>query len=399
MATWNPSSIRHKAGLNLSDTEKEAIWNKLPRSQDGQIYADAVFEGGGVKGTAFLGALRCCSDVGIRWKKTAGASAGAITAALVTADFDIEELEQIIANLDFSKLLSQKTSPWIFNNDPADDLTHPGWMLGNLALVGKLGEYSSEPFKQWLQEILDKRLQTFNDIKDKERDLKVIVSDISRGQMLVLPDDLAPDAMGEDSSQKQLLQNLKIQHPKQFSVAEAVRLSMSIPFFFEPGQLADSVIVDGGILSNFPLWLYDVNPQVHKRTKIPRWPTFGFRLVEKPDPSNQKTDNPAKIDAPSQLLIAIMRSMHVARDHYHLRKNGQGRVININTTGVEVTKFQLTNDDKDYLYQEGYKSTKNFLLHEWDWQKHLESRGYELATEPNKQDNETLQSQLVSVNT
>jgi NTE family protein len=159
------------------------------------------------------------------------------------------------------------------------------------------------------------------------------------------------------------------------------------------------VIVDGGILSNFPLWLYDVNPQVHKRTKIPRWPTFGFRLVEKPDPSNQKTDNPAKIDAPSQLLIAIMRSMHVARDHYHLRKNGQGRVININTTGVEVTKFQLTNDDKDYLYQEGYKSTKDFLLYEWNWQKHLESRGYELATEPNKEGNESLKPQLVTVNT
>ena len=46
--------------------------------------ADAVFEGGGVKGIAFVGALEAAAEVGItRWVNVAGTSAGAIVAALI----------------------------------------------------------------------------------------------------------------------------------------------------------------------------------------------------------------------------------------------------------------------------------------------------------------------------
>ena len=65
-------------------------------------------------------------------------------------------------------------------------------------------------------------------------------------------------------------------------VADAVRASMSIPFFYEPlrfrrrdadGKQVVSVMVDGGMLSNFPIDVFD-------RTdgKPPRWPTFGIKL-------------------------------------------------------------------------------------------------------------------------
>ncbi len=60
--TWKPAKIGALEGLQrLTSEEKEQIFKKLPRSKDNEIYADAVFEGGGVKGIAFLGALRCCS--------------------------------------------------------------------------------------------------------------------------------------------------------------------------------------------------------------------------------------------------------------------------------------------------------------------------------------------------
>ena len=50
-------------------------------------------------------------------------------------------------------------------------------------------------------------------------------------------------------------------------------MSMSIPFFFEPVVHKKSYFVDGGILSNFPVWLFD-------SPGIPEWPTFGFKFIE-----------------------------------------------------------------------------------------------------------------------
>ena len=63
--------------------------------------------------------------------------------------------------------------------------------------------------------------------------------------------------------------------PLNFSIAKAVRMSISIPFIFKPILIEDnnnsSFMVDGGLISNFPVWLFDVEG-------IPRWPTFGLRL-------------------------------------------------------------------------------------------------------------------------
>lgn len=92
--TWNPTRIfDQNEGLKLTSDEIFGIRYNLPRAQDGGFYVDAVFEGGGVKGTAFLGALGGFADAGIRFRKVAGTSAGAITAAVVAAGFTIEETE------------------------------------------------------------------------------------------------------------------------------------------------------------------------------------------------------------------------------------------------------------------------------------------------------------------
>lgn len=375
MSNWNTSKIREEQQLILSPEEKNHIWDKLPHSKDNQIYADAVFEGGGVKGIAFLGALRCCSDIGIRWKKLAGTSAGAITAALVAADFTIEELENILGQLNFMDFLKEKSSPFIFNGDPSDDLDNPLWMISNLQITGTTGEYSTEPFKKWLQQTLASRqFKTFNDIKDKERELKIIISDISIKQMLVLPDDLmTKNSHQELESQNQLLPKIDIEDNKQFEVSEAVRLSMSIPFFFEPGYLGDDVIVDGGVLSNFPLWIYDVNPEIGKR---PQWPTFGFRLInQQVQQPSLNSNNRKKMDA-IKILLAMIDTMHVASDTYHVRKSEDNRVIELNDNGIQATHFNLSDDEKTELYVDGYNNTKKFFLEKWDWNKHLAMRGY-----------------------
>src|SRR5207248_938972 len=100
--------------------------------------------------------------------------------------------------------------------------------------------------------------------------LVVIVSDISRGKMLRLPWDYS-ELCGID--------------PDTQLVADAVRASASIPFFFEPVRLScggghvehDITLVDGGLLSNFPVEIFDGAGDPKP------WPTFGIKLSARPN--------------------------------------------------------------------------------------------------------------------
>ncbi|MEG4110484.1 MULTISPECIES: patatin-like phospholipase family protein [unclassified Microcoleus] len=373
MSKWYPQQILQEPGVRITATEKETILSKFPPAdENGQIYADGVFEGGGVRGVAFLGALRCCSDLGIRWRKLAGTSAGAITAAVLATDLSIDDLEEILGQLDYSIFLTQKNSPLILNGDPADDLQSPAWTLLFLTVSRQMGEYSAQPFRQWLEAMLGRgNLHTFADVKQivKDRELKVVISNLTRGEMLVLPDDLH---RRESTDSDTLYEQLRLQSAEHFSVAEAVRLSMSIPLFFEPGKLGDDLIVDGGILSNFPLWIYD-KQSVGSTPAPPRWFTFGFRLVD------TGIETKAKIDTPLSMLAAMFRTMMKARDRYHQREMDKGRVINIDVTeaGVTTTDFNLDADRKAHLYRLGYLYTKRFFLSSnFSWEKHLKARGF-----------------------
>ena len=94
---WNPRNIRDRRNLRVSEGEKDRILQNFKPLKAAELKADGVFEGGGVLGIAFLGALRCCEEIGLRWDELAGTSAGAITAALLAADYTVDELERFSA--------------------------------------------------------------------------------------------------------------------------------------------------------------------------------------------------------------------------------------------------------------------------------------------------------------
>ena len=124
--------------------------------------------------------------------------------------------------------------------------------------------------------------------------------------------------------------------PDRFSISRAVRMSMSIPIFFEPVKLKDPsgrvhCIVDGGVLSNYPIWLLDDG------TSTPQWPTFGFKLVE-PDKRALKKADRNPINSVLSFLKALGGTMMDAHDNYHIsnskgdfeRTIGIPTVINLN---------------------------------------------------------------------
>lgn len=308
------------------------------------MWADVVIEGGGVKVIGLVGALQVAEKKGFRFKRLAGTSAGSIVATLLAAGYTSDELCQILLDKDFTSLVAPTWHHKIPYVGPAYRL----WV--------KKGLNSGIRIEQWVKELLiAKGIRTFADF-DPEIEVSIIASDITLGNLLVLPKDLEAYGYIKD----------------QFSVARAVRMSCSIPFFFDPVKLIHKpskkrcYIVDGAILSNFPVWIFD--------QEKPRWPTFGFRLY-----SNRSNKTVNEIEGPFSLFYSMFLTMMDAHDNRHIREQDQVRTIMVPTLGVKLIDFSIRRKEKERLYQAGVKSAEEFFK-TWSFDEYLQARGKSVGT-------------------
>jgi NTE family protein len=327
--------------------------------------ADAVFEGGGVKGIAFAGAIAAAErDAGVQeWVNVAGTSAGSIVAALLVSGYDAAGLQKLLAAAQYSRF--------------ADTGGGGKWLggLGN-AVFRLRGMAPGQYFLDWMGEQLaasplakelGKTELTFGDVKRRDLPpreqlhditdeqyertlyrLHVIGSDITTGRMIIMPDDL-PDYSDEAG---------KPFDKDTFPLVEAVRMSMSYPFLFSPVVLQRGgrpvYVVDGGLLSNFPIWLFD-GPH-------PTRPTWGFRLhggdaVDEGLPYR-------KIPRPLwevPLLKAMFSAATEAWDRQQLSHATSARTVSIPTHQISTTDFGLTKSDADSLYAWGLNAAHDFF--------------------------------------
>jgi NTE family protein len=300
-----------------------------------KLKADAVFEGGGARGIAFIGAIQAMEEEKVEWQRLAGTSAGAVIAALLASGYKSYEIRDHLSKLDFSKLRGRT----YLNRIP---------IFGSLLeLMIHLGIFKNDYLEIWMDSLLlEKGIKTFADLPEEK--LKIIASDVTNGQMLVLPDDL--DRYGMT--------------PADFKVSTAVMMSASLPFFFRPviwksKDRKKSYILDGGLLSNFPIWIFD--------TENPRFPTFGFRFVI------DKVNIDPVIPTPLHLFKNIFKTMIQAHDLRYLNKETIERTIQIPTGDINATDFELDPAEIDFLYMSGYSSTKEFLS-KWDFEQYKVKR-------------------------
>lgn len=298
---------------------------------------NAVFQGGGVKAIGLAGAVAAAQKCGFQFCNVAGTSSGSMVAALLAAGYSGEEMGEIIASTPFSSFLKKS---WIHE---------AGWIGPAIRLLVKQGMYSGEALEQWVYDILaDKGIKTFGDLKPNQ--LRIIASDITQGKLMVLPDDIAD--YGID--------------PKKFLIAKAIRMSTSIPYFFEPVIIRKGrsvlkrgepfrkqfiYIVDGGILSNFPLWLFDKDQE---NTKEAAMPTIGFQLV------GQSKKEPREISGPISMLQALFATMMDAHDERYIEEYNDFRTIKIPTLGVHTTQFSITREESMALYRSGERAAEKF---------------------------------------
>ncbi len=150
-----------------------------------------------------------------------------------------------------------------------------------------------------------------------------------------------------------------------FSIAKAVRMSSTIPFFFEPVKWRTPkwkqpcYMVDGGILSNYPIWIFD-------SPTAPRWPTFGFHFVK-----DEIQADPAHYNEPISMFKGLFKTMMQAHDLRHLDKESKARTITIPTGTITSTNFELTKEEKEWLYNSGYNSANKFLQ-AWNFRQYID---------------------------
>ncbi|GAA0350830.1 patatin-like phospholipase family protein [Bacillus horti] len=296
---------------------------------------DAVFEGGGVKGLAFIGAIQETEKQGYSFNRIAGTSAGSIIASLLAVGYTGKELELMMDELSFLFFLKPD-------------------LIGRLPVVGKglnllfkNGIYSSIHIEKWLDNKLKaKGVTTFGDLPAGK--LKIIVSDISNGRLVIIPDDLHQYRLSWES----------------FPISLAARISSSIPYFFQPYilYLPDRTriyMVDGGLLSNYPIWLFDARHS-------PRWPTFGYRLK-----AAEMFQQPNRIAGPITMFMAIFSTMMEAHDRRHIEEANASRTVFIPVENIKATDFSLTNEQKIQLIELGRSETRQFFTI-WNFVEYIE---------------------------
>ncbi len=313
------------------------------------MFADLVLEGGGVKGIALVGAISVLQERGYEFRRVAGTSAGAIVGSLVAANAGAVELEEIMRGVDYRRF--QDGPRW-------RDL-----FLGKAAaLMFQQGIYEGRFVRDWLGEQLGRLgVHTFADLRydDPERPpapehsyrLVVMTCDISQGCLRRLPWEYGRYGL---PCADQL-------------VADAVRASVSIPFFYKPTRLTSADgkecwLVDGAVLSRFPIGVFDAPPGLE-----PRWPTFGIKLGAAPGPVSEVHDT-------KTMSWAMLNTMTGFYDRTRIDDAAAAaRTIVVDTGMVRATDFELDRDAQDLLFRKGREAALDFLdgapgQPAWDWE-------------------------------
>lgn len=305
--------------------------------------ADLVCEGGGVRGIGLVGAVQALAAAGYEFPRVAGSSAGAIVSSLVAAlqaaGEPLSRLEEIMRTIDYRKFADTN----LIGRVPL--------IGGALSVLATDGLYQGNYLERLLTGLLgDLGVHTFGDLRtgdSPERyawSLVITASDLSRRRLVRIPWDL--DSYGLD--------------PEEFSVARAVRASSAIPYVFAPVRVSGATWVDGGLLSNFPVQLFD------QPDSPPRWPTFGIRLSAKPGiPPTHPVHGPVSLGfAALETLLSDQDAAYID-DPCTVR-----RTIFVPAENISPIDFDIGAEQRDALFARGVKAGQDFLA-TWDFGAYL----------------------------
>jgi len=318
-------------------------------------YRNLVFKGGGIRGVAYLGVVEELERLGYmeKFQRVAGSSVGAIAALMVSLKLPAHEIKLIFDTLDFSKIPQGRSE-----DQPDTILNRLELATCSKRLLKTFGWYSSVYFYNWLKDVIAGQMKgkpdaTFADLKQAGyRDLYVIVSNMTKHRAEVMSVETTPDV----------------------AIADAIRMSMSIPLYFEAlhhnGHMfgEGDLFVDGGLFNNYPLNVFDrpeaVNKYLSGQRKV-NWRTLGLYLYREKDKEKPGLENPSTL---IDFIKLLMENLYTTHQLTALTPDelDQQRTIRIGDCGVSSTEFNIKPDDEVYtaLFESGREAVRSFFANE-----------------------------------
>ena len=274
-----------------------------------------VLSGGGIRGIAFCGCIKFLHEQNIlqNIKNIAGTSAGSIIALLISIGYNYDELEEIILNLDFNQFKDNTFFSEMYN------------------LYNNYGLHSGNKLLEYIKNLIKNKTgngdYTFEQLyKDKKINLVITSSCLNQEKEYYFSYENYPD----------------------LSIAKACRMSMAIPFIFESVKFNGDIFVDGGLLNNYPIWIFGRdNPNV-----------LGLKLSQ---------IDLISIDRPIKSFydysLQILNSMFLEMEKTKIDDCYWDKTIIINTLGISSSDFNINIKQKQELIKSGYECISKKLIY------------------------------------
>lgn len=313
-----------------------------------QEIQNLVFEGAGVRGLAYVGAIReledrnCLSNV----QRVAGTSAGAIAALTLSLGYSAAEMEAIISDLPVQQFNDGK---WFF-------------IGGFYRLARTYGWYRGEAMTQWLHQLIEQKTGngniTFRELHTGGYcDLYVTGTSLNRQRVIVFSHETYP--------------NMKVK--------DAVRISMNVPFYFQAvwidkeGKVLDpekasgefDIAVDGGLTANFPIALFDsaagagLVPQRSANAG-----TLGFR-IDTDEQIASDSRHAGLAPHPVGSLRGFVNAFYVfsieSLNRPRLMEQDWLRTVSISSGAIAPRVRKMSDQEKSILIENGRKSVEQYF--------------------------------------
>src|ERR1051325_3618430 len=300
-------------------------------------YRTLVCEEGGVKGVAYGGVFEVLEERQItpQIQAVAGTSAGAIAATMMALNYSAEKFLKIMMRLNFEKLEDgcELIAPFRL-------VRHFGWFKGN---------YFLKLMETYIEEKTGNARATFRDLVEKYADRHF-------KRLYIFGTNLT----------QQAVQKFSYETTPEVAVADAVRISMSIPFFFEARYYeqngSNDAFCDGGVLNNYPIDTFDEQrPEIDPDTgqqmlhRTPNQETLGFHFVDPSQPASPinslRSFSGGVIDALLDIQDILLKT----------NPGDERRSVFIDDLCVSFADFELSDKTKRALIEQGRIATTKYL--------------------------------------
>lgn len=322
------------------------------QAQQTSAIKNLVFEGAGIRGIAYCGAIRALEENGITngIEKVGGTSAGAITALTLSLGYTADEIAGIVSGTDFKKFNDGK---FLF--------------AGGINRVAKyFGWYRGQRFTKWLEKIIESKTGdadiTFQQLRDRGfKDLYVTATCLNKQQLVILSRETYPN----------------------MRVKDAVRISMSIPLYFEAvfvdtlgnvlahpkNKSGLDIMIDGGLTGNFPIRIFDSTKYVNASAQnsfAANAATIGFRIDRDEQIINDKNAGelaPMPVGNIKDYSNALYNIVIENLNRQTLSAEDWKRTVSISDGKIGPRIRRLSKTEIDTLMQNGLTATNNYLQH------------------------------------